>query len=154
MIQPLHLDMDNIPAATGAYALIIELSRELAFDMRGGDVALAPGAYLYCGSAYGPGGIAARVGRHARRQKKRHWHVDHLTAAGRLAAIYAFPGGSECALVAGALALDGVGVPIRGLGASDCRNCAAHLLSLPENSVSAGGPRLFADSPGSWHCAP
>ena len=143
----------DVPAVPGAYALIIEFAGGLAFELRGRQVALVPGAYLYCGSAYGPGGIAGRVRRHARRRKKRHWHVDHLTAAGRVSAIYALPGGSECALVEQALALDGVGVPIRGFGASDCRSCAAHLLSLPEKSAPAGWPQLFGDSAGSWHFA-
>lgn len=147
MAQHLDPKLGGMPAMPGAYALIIELGRGLAFELRGRPVALGPGAYLYCGSAYGPGGIAARVRRHARRRKKRHWHVDHLTAAGRVPAAYALPGGSECALVAQALALDGVGVPIRGFGASDCRSCATHLLSLPEDSKPA---RLFADSAGSW----
>lgn len=140
--------------APGAYALVIGLAGGLAFEMRGRPVSLAPGNYLYCGSAYGPGGIAARAGRHARRHKKRHWHVDHLTVIGQVAAIYALPDGSECALVEQALSADGVDVPIRGFGASDCRNCAAHLLSLPENSAPVRWPRLFADSAGSWHFAP
>ena len=30
---------------------------------------LLPGIYVYVGSAFGPGGIAARVGRHARCEK-------------------------------------------------------------------------------------
>ena len=37
-----------------------------------------PGWYVYIGSAFGPGGITARVTRHARAAKRLHWHIDYL----------------------------------------------------------------------------
>ncbi len=43
-----------------------------------GCMQLAEGWYIYFGSAFGPGGLAARVDRHLRRHKTRHWHIDHL----------------------------------------------------------------------------
>ena len=41
------------------------------------------GYYVYVGSALGSGGLAARVGRHCRREKRLRWHVDYLRARRR-----------------------------------------------------------------------
>jgi len=114
----------DVPATPGAYALIITL------DCQSGD--LAPGRYLYAGSAWGPGGIRARVRRHLKREKPLHWHVDRLTIAGQVSRVIAVPGGSECAIVAAVVPIPGVTVPVPGFGSSDCRVCAAHLLRLPD----------------------
>lgn len=114
----------NMPSEPGAYALIITLGGQ-----SGG---LAPGRYLYAGSAWGPGGIRARVRRHLRSTKSIHWHVDRLTTAGQVADVIAVPGGRECAIVAAVAALPGVTTPIPGFGSSDCRACPAHLVLLPD----------------------
>jgi Uri superfamily endonuclease len=109
--------------------LVIDLDRPLAIALPGHDPAcLPPGRYLYCGSARGPGGLRARLARHMRRGKRRHWHVDLLTEAGRVAGAWIVPGGDECALVA---ALSHLPMPIPGFGASDCRRCRSHLLWQP-----------------------
>jgi Uri superfamily endonuclease len=65
-----------------------------------------------------------------RRDKRHHWHVDHLVAAGRVAGFWGRPGARECDLVRRLLTVRGVEVPAPGFGSSDCRTCAAHLLSL------------------------
>jgi Uri superfamily endonuclease len=39
---------------------------------------LSPGLYAYCGNAYSPGGIRARVSRHRRAGKPLRWHLLHL----------------------------------------------------------------------------
>ncbi|MDP6843162.1 MAG: DUF123 domain-containing protein, partial [Rhodospirillales bacterium] len=78
-----------------------------------------------------PGGIGARLRRHARRNKPRHWHVDELTEAATILASGAFIGGSECEIMDTLAALKGVGIPIEGFGSSDCAHCAAHLALLP-----------------------
>ncbi len=71
----------DLPEAPGAYVLLIGLARPLELPIaRLSRPTLAPGNYVYCGSARGPGGLAARVGRHLRQDKRPHWHVDHLTA--------------------------------------------------------------------------
>jgi len=92
---------------------------------------LDPGHYVYLGSARGPGGLRARVGRHLRLDKARRWHVDHLTARAPITRVVGRPGRSECALVRALLAHPLVAAPVRGFGSSDCRACPAHLLSLP-----------------------
>jgi histidyl-tRNA synthetase len=108
----------------GAYALIVRLEQSAS--------GLAPGTYLYAGSAYGPGGIPARVRRHLKPDKKVHWHVDRLTNAGTVVSVVAVPGGRECAIVAAALRVPGMSIPSPGFGSSDCTLCPAHLLRLPD----------------------
>ncbi|MCG6876001.1 MAG: GIY-YIG nuclease family protein [Betaproteobacteria bacterium] len=88
-----------------------------------------PGFYTYAGSALGPGGLAARVGRHALGSDVIHWHIDHLSrlapvreawfATGRMRREHAW----ACALAR----LSGTAAPIAGFGASDCC-CRSHLV--------------------------
>ncbi len=122
----------RLTADAGVYLLVIDLDAPLALEIASLPAAvLPPGRYVYCGSAHGPGGIRARVGRHLRAGKAAHWHVDRLTAAGRIAGVRAWPGGRECDVFAGVLATPGARVPVRGFGASDCRRCPAHLAAVP-----------------------
>ncbi len=124
--------LDDLPTGPGAYALLLQLAEPVAAPTRAHPSAvLAPGTYLYAGSAWGPGGIRARVLRHARRGKAQHWHVDRLTEVADLVDVFAFPGGHECDLIERGRALPGTSVPIPGFGSSDCRSCAAHLLAVP-----------------------
>ena len=66
-------------ASPGTYAVILrnENSKTIAVGVRR-QLAIEPGYYLYLGSAFGPGGIRARVGRHSRRDKPRRWHIDYV----------------------------------------------------------------------------
>ncbi len=119
----------DLPRDAGAYVLLIDLADPFAGCFASRDFTLAPGRYAYCGSAKGPGGIAARVGRHFRPNKKPHWHVDQLTIAARHIGAIAVPAGSECELSA-RLAKAGATMPLPGFGSADCRICAAHLLAI------------------------
>ncbi len=124
---------DAVPPEPGAYVLLIELGAPLALEVASLPRAVLPaGRYAYCGSAYGPGGLKARIGRHLRQDKAQRWHVDHLTGAGRIVAFRAVPGGRECDLLDRLLKAPGASVPIPRLGSSDCRRCPAHLVALPE----------------------
>jgi Uri superfamily endonuclease len=138
------LDPGALPDAAGAYVMAIRLTDPLALDMRGtGAAVLAPGTYAYCGSARGPGGIRARVARHLRRDKRPHWHVDRLTAAGQVTAVAPSPGGSECALFAALRRLPGAQVPAPGFGSSDCKTCSAHLVRVDDETLAgAFGPAV------------
>lgn len=125
-------DFEALTRAPGAYLLAVALPRPLALPLPALKTAgLGRGFYLYAGSAHGPGGIRARVLRHARKGKRKHWHIDHLTEAGRLIAALALPGTAECDVVGALLGFDGVTVPVPGFGSSDCRACPAHLLAAP-----------------------
>lgn len=125
-----HTDAARLPAVPGAYVLLVEIAQEVVVRLpRRPEAVLAPGRYLYCGSACGPGGIAARVSRHMRRDKAVRWHIDRLTEAGSVLGAWVFPNGNECALVA---RLSVLPVPMTGFGSTDCRSCASHLLAWPE----------------------
>ena len=124
----------TLPSDRGAYGLLIDSESAVAVRIGRRGRVLAPGLYLYCGSANGPGGIAGRVGRHLRREKALRWHVDRLTRAGRIAAVIVAPGGDECGLFSRFSAVSGAEVPIAGFGASDCRRCPAHLVRFANSS--------------------
>ena len=119
------------PTEPGAYVLLIRLDTALCLDIPAfTSDTLAPGTYAYCGSAHGPGGLAARIARHMRKSKPAHWHVDRLTALGCIVAAGVRIGGRECDLLDSLLAR-GATVPLPGFGSSDCRRCAAHLAATP-----------------------
>ncbi len=115
-------------ARPGTYALILQSRRRTTLTIgRRGELALTPGYYVYVGSAFGPGGVAARVARHFRRVKKKHWHIDYLREA--LVPVVAW-----CSYEAERLEHRWAGAfrdlpgmtPVPGFGCSDCR-CDAHL---------------------------
>ncbi len=138
------MDETALTAASGAYVFFIALDEVLALrETSLGSRMLAPGRYAYCGSAYGPGGLRARLRRHLKREKALRWHVDHLTAAGRIFALGLAPGGQECALVAGLSRHPGVEVPLAGFGSSDCASCPAHLLRIGRHFDPRGVARAL-----------
>lgn len=113
----------------GAYLLALNLSSVCeAPRALGGAPTLEAGWYLYAGSAWGGGGITARVGRHFRKDKKRHWHIDHLTHAAADISALAVPDGRECELVARLLGTSRFETAMPGFGSSDCARCESHLL--------------------------
>ena len=131
---------EQLPEAAGAYALLLHLSAPLRLALpRLGEPLLAPGRYVYCGSAWGPGGLRARLGRHLARRGREHWHIDRLLAAATVEDLAALPGGRECDLVARLAALAGSAFPVPGFGSSDCRRCPAHLLSVAGRTLPSVG---------------
>ena len=126
------VDAATAPREKGAYALLILLDAPLPVLAGRNAAILLPGHYIYCGSAKGPAGLAARLARHMRREKAAHWHVDQLTRAGKTLGAWAAPGGDECALNA---ALSIFPMPLKGFGSSDCSRCESHLRLWPEGAA-------------------
>jgi Uri superfamily endonuclease len=63
----------------GTYALILRNHSKTTTNVgRWGWISLEEGYYIYIGSAFGPGGVRARVSRHLRKKKRKHWHIDYL----------------------------------------------------------------------------
>ncbi len=63
----------------GTYALLLRARRSQAIQIgRRGVLNVEPGHYIYVGSAFGPGGIRARIDRHWRLGKNNRWHIDYL----------------------------------------------------------------------------
>lgn len=117
------------PDAAGAYVLVVSLPAPLAVRLGGAAPARLPaGRYLYCGSAYGPGGLRARLTRHFRTDKTIRWHIDQLTTEAVVLGAWALAGRDECDCVR---RLDFLSAPIDGFGASDCLQCRSHLLHWP-----------------------
>lgn len=121
--------MRSVP---GAYVVVMQSVRAVPVAVgRWGVLELQRGCYCYVGSALGPGGVAARVSRHCRRDKALRWHIDHLRE-------HVTPLEAWCCYAPGTLehawatALgarpDFTGVP--GFGCSDC-TCATHLFFVP-----------------------
>ncbi|NLF76767.1 MAG: GIY-YIG nuclease family protein [Chloroflexi bacterium] len=129
----------DLPAAPGTYMLILRLDAPARIiPGRLGPCELPAGLYAYVGSAHGPGGLRARLARHLRHDKLRHWHIDALTAAAYPVAIWATaaPDRLECTWARALAALPGVTLPVAGFGSSDCA-CPAHLFALPEGMLRA-----------------
>ena len=120
--------------ASGTYVLVLRLTE--ARQIRVGKLGEFPfpaGHYLYVGSAHGRGGLAARISRHRRADKKLHWHVDYLMECAQLEEVWCVesPQRLECVVAKAIGALPGASVPAPGFGSSDCR-CAGHLLHFSE----------------------
>ena len=93
-----------------------------------GSLEFPQGFYAYCGSAMG--GLAARINRHLRRNKKMQWHVDYLLEKGTVCKVlYAMTNERlECQL---AKSLGHTFKLYPGFGASDC-HCPSHLFFSKE----------------------
>lgn len=129
--------LETIPDGPGAYVLEIALDRPLVFEAARLHGTLPAGAYAYAGSARGPGGLQARIARHLRPDKPMHWHADRLTSMGRVTGIAFTDSMSECDLARMMAALPGAAIPLAGFGSSDCRQCDAHLIRLPDGAALA-----------------
>ncbi|EFO80347.1 hypothetical protein OSCT_1806 [Oscillochloris trichoides DG-6] len=119
----------------GSYILLLHLMATLTDLQLGrlGRYTFAPGYYLYVGSAFGPGGLSARLRHHERRDKPRlHWHIDYLRAHTDLLAIWAVtsPQRLECHWCAACRQHPRLSIPVLGFGASDT-SCRSHLFYLP-----------------------
>ena len=93
-----------------------------------GKLSVHPGFYVYVGSAFGPGGVEARVGRHRGRARNRHWHIDYLRSVTRLTDVWFThdPDRREHDWASVVERKMGGVAPLPGFGASDC-GCRSHL---------------------------
>ena len=116
----------------GSYALLMYLRHGQSVTVgRLGPCDLFRGWYLYVGSAFGPGGVAARCNHHRRISRNPRWHVDYLRRIAPLRAIwftYAKTS-QEHRWAAVFRNHPGVDMPLLGFGASDC-DCPSHLYRI------------------------
>lgn len=132
-------DDGALPPQPGAYAVVLCLGRPTRLRVGAlGEAEFPAGVYVYLGSARGPGGVRARLGRHLRGVGRPRWHVDALRAVAQPIAwgyTTAPPPGLpwECAWSQHLLAAHPHAfVPLPGFGASDCAHgCPAHLVGFP-----------------------
>lgn len=129
----------DVPNESGTYVLCLYIaeSQTIAVGRLGVSV-LAAGTYAYVGSAFGPGGLRARLRRHIRGSDAQHWHVDYVRAIAAVRSVWycATRERLECRWSQTLADLTGAAVPMYGFGASDCdAGCEAHLVKLPENAA-------------------
>lgn len=114
--------------AAGTYALLLHNPKSQTLSIgRWQTLTFSAGYYLYIGSAFGPGGVQARVLRHRQRNKKLRWHIDYLSTqwAVRGAWYSHSPKRLEHDWANTLQALPNLS-PIEGFGCSDC-DCQSHL---------------------------
>lgn len=140
-----------MPDEPGTYLLLLhnQARRRVVVGSRG-PLVLAPGFFLYVGSAFGAGDLKSRIGRHARRHKPPRWHIDYLRAPMRYLGAWISLAGIRLEHAwAVRLATSGGLEPVDGLGASDC-DCATHVFFTPDDPDASlacnldGAPRFVA----------
>ena len=132
----------------GTYALVMRCSSEQQVEVgKLGSLHARPGFYVYVGSAFGPGGLKARITHHMKISEKPHWHMDYLRPAVDLTEIwFTYDPRHREHQWAGVLAnFRHTTIPLPGFGASDCR-CNSHLyLIRSKPSVRRFHDRLRAN---------
>jgi Uri superfamily endonuclease len=117
----------------GTYALILECA--VRAGLRIGlrlKMDTEPGYYIYVGSAFGPGGVRARVSRHFKREKAKRWHIDFLRESVIFREVWYTHSPEHLEHVWARIFQDMAGVlPVEGFGCTDCK-CRAHLFRIPE----------------------
>ena len=119
--------------STGTYALVLENHSSASIQIgKLGLIRLIPGFYIYIGSAFGPGGIAARTAHHRKIQTHPHWHIDYLRKAMHLIEIWFSYDSNRREHQWAEIFLTQIKLsePMPGFGASDC-NCSTHLFFSP-----------------------
>ena len=118
----------------GTYALFLYLDEGITEDVGSlGNLRFPRGVHVYAGSARS--GLESRLSRHARAEKKVHWHVDRLTMRSECQVVGALtfgPGGpDECRIVYLLARLPWTEVAPPRFGASD-HDCPGHLVLVGE----------------------
>ncbi|MCP4631048.1 MAG: GIY-YIG nuclease family protein [bacterium] len=113
----------------GTYTLILASSFEKPINIgKLGTLLLKPGFYAYIGSAFGPGGLKARIRHHRKFSNRPHWHLDYLGSTLRLCEVWYTHDQTrrEHQWAEVHAQTRGVILPQPGFGSSDC-HCRSHL---------------------------
>lgn len=134
----MHAELE-LPSATGTYVLWLYLKKGVSINVgRLGAIHFKRGWYAYVGSAFGSGGLAARLGRHLSDQKTMRWHIDYLRAIAQPKTIWLSTDAKSKEHEWAKRIMRTEGKPVCGFGSSDCR-CSSHLFYFrryPENVLS------------------
>ncbi|MES9830183.1 MAG: GIY-YIG nuclease family protein [Candidatus Thiodiazotropha sp.] len=138
---------------SGTYGLVLQTDTSTVVQIGRWDVIdIKPGFYIYIGSAFGPGGVLARVSRHCREVKPKHWHIDHLREVAALESVWYSHGRTRLEhRWAKALTTWGNTEPVHGFGCSDC-GCDSHLFYCKKHPSLAGFANTVGCSVKSWSC--
>lgn len=135
----------------GTYALIFRSQSTQEIQVgRWGLLSVAPGYYVYVGSAFGPGGVKARVVRHCNETKSKHWHVDYLReAVNPVGAWYCYcPKQLEHQWAKTLYEMENISA-IKGFGCSDCK-CYSHLFAIASEPKLAQFASIVDSEVKSW----
>jgi Uri superfamily endonuclease len=111
----------------------LELKSNLLIRLKKKELILNRGFYLYVGTAFGAGGLASRIHRHLRKNKKQHWHIDQVTSSDEcnFYSVAVFPDEKSECFISKKLEKINQMTPIVGFGNSDCRNkCQSHFFYM------------------------
>lgn len=114
----------------GTYVLLLHCAVRKTIQVgRLGSLKTQPGYYLYIGSAFGSGGLAARIRHHLQPAARPHWHIDYLRQISCLEMCWytCDPQKREHDWAKVIAALPDALLPMQGFGSSDC-NCLTHLV--------------------------
>ena len=138
---------------SGTYVLILRSdSKEQVQVGRRGKIQLNQGFYIYVGSAFGPGGVKARVSRHCRNNKKHHWHIDYIREFMQPLDVWYNQGSIRQEHVwAGILADLPGNSAVAGIGCSDCQ-CYSHLFYCLNNPDFSEFSKAVDCSVDCWSC--
>lgn len=137
MLQRVRGSCLDLPRSSGTYVLSLFLPGLQTIAVgRLGTFDFPNGYYLYVGSAFGPGGLAARLGRHDKlarlSDKKLHWHIDYLREQAAIVEILYEVGTlrQEHRWATAICQLKRGEILVPRFGASDCF-CPTHLIYFP-----------------------
>ena len=121
----MKLDQLNVE---GTYILVLYLPTSAWISVgRLGEREFCSGFYYYIGSAFGGGGLKARLNHHLNPVTRPHWHIDYLRTSAHVVGIWTSSHNDhlECSL-SGFVGKSSKYEQIKGFGASDCK-CTSHL---------------------------
>lgn len=84
--------MTSDETPTGTYVLLLQLTTNETITVgKLGECDFPMGWYTYIGSAFGPGGLMARIKHHLQPTDNPHWHIDYLRQKAVLMEIWLSP---------------------------------------------------------------
>ena len=121
----------SLPEDKGTYILIVSVGQMKRLEIGSlGKFDVVPGYYAYVGSAFGSGGLRARIGHHLESTAAPHWHIDYLLQIATPVEVWFSTQNRKLERHWSDLLVDlpGYRVPIPKFGSSDYHRCqSSHL---------------------------
>lgn len=143
------LETERLPQQKGTYVLLMHIAKPHQLTVgRLGQHRFAQGWYAYVGSAFGPGGLRARLRHHLRRSAAPRWHIDYLTRMVVPSEVWVSvnPKRWEHSIAQWLQGLNDSGIPVPGFGCSDCR-CRSHLFRFKNKPAPCFKSSAFLSMP-------
>ena len=132
----------------GTYALILHLEKDTGIRVgKLGFFEFKKGYYIYVGSAFGPGGLSARIKHHSRSSENPHWHIDYFRRFASLVNVWVCASDARFEHTwAGRLERTNKSLCIaKGFGSSDC-SCTTHFFYLQKKPMQKIIERYFPEA--------